>query len=438
LYVTLTLNRWWTLRTRGLQEVFNAIGNLYMVVACVMHPERHRPVRTLMMKWSFASIFLLLKAVRNKRNLNDMYYKGLLSEAEIAVLEPIEDLHGRPAILWGWVLRLTHESFGEAVGPMPYSIQCAKVAEICMTASSGFSVIEMHLNTALPFVYVHLITLLVDINNLVFLMKTAVVAAVAYHEADWKTFGSELVFCFMVPTLYRGLLAISYVIGDPFGDDVLDFPVGSIMDWNASCCYAVLRAQELFPGVPESVYAASQNRLTATGLKPSEADPSKFEATRNKFRRVLFNAHRSGRLEQVCRQMQRNLKEQEAMDSKKAPQVSNAKSSAAILAATKFAEPVAAELRQFGKSMRDGLIRLRHDVHELHRAVDKGGFHQRMEVQSAVDTCGGILEPPPPALLDASGQCIPMGDLEQELQQMRNQLAGFLTLSEQEIGGVFS
>merc|ERR1719446_623427 len=102
-----------------------------------------------------------------------------------------------------------------------------------MNASTGLSIIDMYLRTALPFVYVHLITLLVDINNLFFITKTAVVSAVAYHESDWQTFACELLFCLMVPTLYRGLLCISYAIFDPFGEDVLDLPVGSIMGWNA-------------------------------------------------------------------------------------------------------------------------------------------------------------------------------------------------------------
>ena len=72
-------------------------------------------------------------------------------------------------MLWGWVMRLVHESFSEAVGPMPYSIHTAKAAEIIMNASSGLSIIDIHLRTALPFVYVHIITLMVDVNNFFFI-----------------------------------------------------------------------------------------------------------------------------------------------------------------------------------------------------------------------------------------------------------------------------
>lgn len=329
LYISLALQRWWAIRNEGLGVIFDAIIDLQMVVACVMHPERHKPVRTLIMKWSFASIFLLLKAVRGKANLNDMLYKGLLSEQELKALLAVEDLHGRTAILWVWVLRLCHESFSEAVGPMPYSIQCAKVAEICMSASSGFSCIDMHLRTALPFVYVHLITLLVDINTIFFIAKTAVVSAVAFNDGDFQRFGVEVVCCLMVPTLYRGLLCLSYAVFDPFGDDVLDFPVGSMMDWHASCCEAVLLAQERFPGVPDSVYAKAQTDLQAATDKTTVADPDSFETIKAKFRRIMLNCFRSGKLDMVVKKLNEEKLRQEERKEAGLPEINNAKSSTA-------------------------------------------------------------------------------------------------------------
>lgn len=382
-YVAVALKRWWTVRNEGLAEIFNAITNITMLVACIMHPERLKPVRTLTLKWSFASVFLLLKAVRGQSNLQDMLHKSLLSEEEINILMKIADLHARPAVLWAWVLRLVHESFSQAVGPMPYSIQTSKAAEIIMSASSGLSVIDMHLRTALPFVYVHLITLLVDVQTLVLVAKTGVVAAQAYHEGEMARCASQYVFCVIVPTLYRGLLSISYAIFDPFGEDILDFPVASFLDWNASCCYAVLQAQERFPGVPESVYAVSKRKfVAATDKKLSLADPERFARTKANFRAVIINAYRNGKLELTVHK--ELLKRQAEKAKPQLARLTNAKSNAAVLAATAFATPVAAELRIFGKAMRDQLIVLRNDVYQLQKAVDDSGSRQRYEVQRAV------------------------------------------------------
>lgn len=387
LYVTLALHRWWTIRTDGLACIFSAIVDLQMVVACVMRSERHRAVRTLIMKWSFASIFLLLKAVRGQSSMKDMLFKGLLTQAEIDILNEVKELHGRPHVLWGWVMRLVHESFSEAVGPMPYSIHTAKAAEIIMNASSGLSIIDIHLRTALPFVYVHIITLMVDVNNFFFITKTATVAAVAYSEEEWMRLGSELLVCLLVPTLYRGLLSITYAIFDPFGEDLLDFPVAAIMDWNASCCFAVFQAQEMFPGVPDSFYSGS--RLSSkSNLKPSEADPARFEETKVKFRRVIVNTYRSGKLELVVRQAVEKAKNEEQV----MPAITNAKSKAAVLAATAFAEPVAREIRKFGKAIRDDLIRVRHDAYQLHKAIDHDALLHRKELEKALIIVGETVQ----------------------------------------------
>jgi len=151
LYVALSLHRWWAIRVSGLGQLFNAACNVVMVVSCVLHQERHRAVRALVMKWSFASIFLLVKSVRNQSSLSDMHFKGLLTQDEVECLHSVEDLLGRPSVVWGWVLRVAQESFKEAAGPMPYSIQVSKVCDICMKASDGLSIIDNHLATQLPF-----------------------------------------------------------------------------------------------------------------------------------------------------------------------------------------------------------------------------------------------------------------------------------------------
>jgi hypothetical protein len=391
LYVAVSVNRWWTIRWKGLDALFSAIVDVQMVVSCVMHQEKHKAVRTLVIKWSFASVFLLTKAVRNQSNMNDMLYKGLLSADEIAVLAEVEDLHGRPAILWGWVLRLVHASFHDAHGPMPYSIHVTKIADICMAASSGLSVIDMHLRTALPFVYVHMITLLVDINNMAFVVKAAVTGAVAQKEGDYSRLGSEILTCLMVPTLYRGLLSVSYAIFDPFGEDPLDFPLGSLIDYTAACSDAILRAQVTFPGVPDSVYAASRSRLLHRG-KLSVENPDRFAEIKARCRRIILHAHRSGKLEVVLRKVQAKTRSGDENGPKPEVEMSNAKMVSSLTAATIAAEPLADELRQFGKTISAKLIRLRHEVYTLNKAFVEDGVCQHQDFQKAVVACGRLVQ----------------------------------------------
>merc|ERR1711871_110355 len=216
-----------------------------------------------------------------------------------------------------------------------------------MAASNGMNLIDLHLDTPLPFVYVH-------INTMFFVAKSAVISAMAYNEEDYTRVGTELLQCICVPLLYRGLLAVAATIFDPFGDDVLDFPIGSYMDWAATCCEDVLKAQQSFPGVPQSVFDETKARLTH--MKPSQADPARFDTTRIKVRNAILNSFRSGKLELTVLKSQeymRNPAYAEDLMANEEPETMgiSAKSLAAVGAATIFAESIGDEIKKFGKKM---------------------------------------------------------------------------------------
>merc|ERR1719491_1238221 len=99
--------------------------------------------------------------------------------------------------------------------------------------------------------------------------------------------------CVMVPTLYRGLLSVASQIFDPFGDDVLDYPIGSFLDWTATCCEDVFLAQERFPGVPDAVFAGLRARAK----------------TRTKVRDAILRSFRNGRLDCAVIKMQAYMKD---------------------------------------------------------------------------------------------------------------------------------
>merc|ERR1740133_434649 len=42
---------------------------------------------------------------------------------------------------------------------------------------------------------------------------------------------NQVLFLLVVPSLYQGLLGISHVIHDPFGEDLLDFPVMAFQEY---------------------------------------------------------------------------------------------------------------------------------------------------------------------------------------------------------------
>merc|ERR1719329_51152 len=153
-------------------------------------------------------------------------------------------------VMWAWIMRLTQETFESARGPRPHAPKLMLIFNQCMSARNGIQCIHTYLKTQLPFAYVHLLTLLVNVNNIVVSVKCGAVFTVALSNGDIQTCGYQFLMLVLVPVLYHGLLSISYVIQDPFGEDVLDFPIAAFVEYVAQCCDAAIVAQEVYPGVP--------------------------------------------------------------------------------------------------------------------------------------------------------------------------------------------
>merc|ERR1719440_786937 len=217
-----------------------------------------------------ASIFLLVKAARGLEDDTDLPKKGILSEDEVDRLQGISP-DGRAMVMWAWIMRICQETFEAARGPRPHAPKLMLIFNQCLSARNGIQTIHTYLKTQLPFAYVHLLTLLVNVNNLVVSIKCGAVFIVALANDDHQTMGYQFLMLMLVPVLYHGLLSISYVIQDPFGEDVLDFPIAAFVEYVAQCCDAAIVAQEVYPGVPgftEEALAA----VSAAGRHDKESE----------------------------------------------------------------------------------------------------------------------------------------------------------------------
>merc|ERR1719265_236158 len=121
---------------------------------------------------------LVVKAARGETDLGHLVEQGLLDEEEKKVCEETA-LFQRASMMWVWILRICGEGFDAAKLPPPrYNAIMAKA----MQARDGIQTIHTYLDTQLPFAYVHLITLLVNLQNVVFAIKCGLVSAVAYSS----------------------------------------------------------------------------------------------------------------------------------------------------------------------------------------------------------------------------------------------------------------
>merc|ERR1712008_406050 len=128
----------------------------------------------------------------------------------------------------------------------PLSNQC--LGE-CIKAREGMALIIAHLDTQLPFAYVHLICLLVNLQNVVFAIQSGMHCSISYAKGETGSVIQQVVSCLLIGVIYQAIFGITYVILDPFGDDAMDFPQAVFTAYNATLVDAVLKAQQPCPVV---------------------------------------------------------------------------------------------------------------------------------------------------------------------------------------------
>merc|ERR1711904_710586 len=63
---------------------------------------------------------------------------------------------------------------------------------------------------------------------------------------------NQILMCLVGCIIYPGLLGISYVVNDPFGDDILDFPVVAYTEYVSWSCTAFERAANNCPPLKDA------------------------------------------------------------------------------------------------------------------------------------------------------------------------------------------
>jgi len=274
LYVSLSLERWWVLRVDALGRLCDCALDIVQQVAAYLPEEEE--VITCCNRWSMAAVTLVMNAAREKYDLRDMVSTGLLKADEVAGLEGIA-LYGRAMVMWAWIARIGNEAMLKCKGPEPYSNHLFVMLDVCVKARRAIQTIHTYLQTALPFSYVHIVAFLVDAMVAVTTMRCSIVCVKAYHQdpINYQYIIYETVAFVALPLLYHGLMSVTYVIRDPFGDDMADFPISTFQSWEQDHIDAVVTGGKKFPwqewellsGLPKSKDNVAAHGKAAEGVK---------------------------------------------------------------------------------------------------------------------------------------------------------------------------
>eukprot|EP00931_Biecheleriopsis_adriatica_P047600 TRINITY_DN27457_c0_g1_i1.p1 TRINITY_DN27457_c0_g1~~TRINITY_DN27457_c0_g1_i1.p1 ORF type:complete len:576 (-),score=94.25 TRINITY_DN27457_c0_g1_i1:61-1671(-) len=229
LFVSTMLGRWWALRTQGVGSVADHIVN----VSCFLtaNAARRLPRKSdwdlfrvehnKVIRFGMASLSCLAWESRGGGRLEDLVKLGFVSESEKEHLENCSP-HTRAEVLWCWMGCIASELMEMVKLPAP---NLNMLFNDLNAGLDGVHAVHQYLGTQLPFPYVHMICLLVDIHNIVVAITSGLKFGAAYSQGLAFDCVIEALQLVIVPTMYQGLLQICMFLSDPMGDDFIDFPI---------------------------------------------------------------------------------------------------------------------------------------------------------------------------------------------------------------------
>jgi predicted membrane chloride channel (bestrophin family) len=217
-YTSLTVARWWRLRTDGIGNIWSSSSQLCMYISeCVTRDEQ---VLTSIRRYARASLILrfLQRRYPGKlaENLHQLVDKNVLTDEEVQKLK--EYNNNLAESIWTWVTRIVMNLYRK--GDINNEIMLNFILEKVAIGRGGAALIGAQMGTPIPLPYVHLLGFLVKIHNYSLALCSGYLLAV--NPSEWLTL---TVKAFLVPFLYNSILLINADLADPFDGGLNDFPL---------------------------------------------------------------------------------------------------------------------------------------------------------------------------------------------------------------------
>lgn len=219
-YTSITVGRWWTIRTAGVGAIKAAAMELEMFVHQLVTEDEE--VLSAIRRYARASLALVFLWRRGETaNLkSELVGRGILFEEEADQL--LSWNHNLHESIWAWVAAIISmlNDEGKIKGPPFLCLLLNKVSD----GRTGVQVIATHLAVKVPMQYVHLLGLMVKIHNVVVAVLMGILFGAAVRDGQviicCQLFGRTLV----LPFLFNAILLINAELSDPFDGGTADFP----------------------------------------------------------------------------------------------------------------------------------------------------------------------------------------------------------------------
>jgi len=244
-YTTMSVNRWWTIRTQGVGGIKAATVALVwnMQQLC---PQEQEVLQSIS-RYGRASLKLIFIWRRvdtiTAETLKPLEEKELLTSEEVKLL--LAWNHCLHETIWAWQMGIVKMLHSE--GRIPTDQLLRSLIGYCEAGRKAVQVVHTHLAVKIPMQYVHLLGLLIKMHNCVLAVIMGILFGAASRESEWviclQLFGRTLI----LPFLFNAILLINAELSDPFDGGISDFPDGAYIGNLAKDCQGILDASKRMP-----------------------------------------------------------------------------------------------------------------------------------------------------------------------------------------------
>jgi predicted membrane chloride channel (bestrophin family) len=229
MYTSLTVSRWWRIRTAGVGSVWSGVNQLTFYISnCVTTDEE---VLSAIRRYGRASLVLLFLKRRYKdrmpHKLNQLETMNILTAEEVQKLQAWGD--NLAESIWSWVAQIIQGLHNkglitDASGMYGFLMRKVEVGRL------GAEAVNAQMGSPIPMPYVQLLSVLVKVNNIVMALSYGyVLGNVRDGEESEKAkiahYAMIAVKVCFVPLFYNGILVINSRLYDPFDGGYNDFPM---------------------------------------------------------------------------------------------------------------------------------------------------------------------------------------------------------------------
>jgi hypothetical protein len=244
-YTSMSVNRWWAIRSQGVGGLKAATVALVSTMrqACPDDEEALDGVS----RYGRASLKLIFIWRRSAKitaeTLQPLEEKKLLTAEEVQLL--LKWNHCLHETIWAWQMGIVKMLHSEGRIPTDGMLRC--MLNHVEHGRQAAQVVHTHLAVKIPMQYVHLLGLLVKMHNVVLALIMGILFGAAYRGGEWviccQVFGRTLI----LPFMFNAILLINADLSDPFDGGISDFPDGGYIGNLGKDCKGIIDASKQVP-----------------------------------------------------------------------------------------------------------------------------------------------------------------------------------------------